>query len=196
MLFIVDGLQDGQTARCTRCGQFLTRYRSDSLERVLAFNVAALVALAVACSFPFMQFKSSGFENLMTLPQTALELYHNDMPVLSLLVAAFIILIPSAVLILQLILVSLMLRGRQSAWLPRVGRLMYSLETWSMVDVFLIGVIVSLVKIAHMATVVLGISFYAYAGFTILFVLAISNLDRFQCWRQIEALCETKEPTA
>ncbi len=196
MLFNVSSLQDGQTARCARCGQFLTRYRSDGLERALAYNIAALVALAVACSFPFMQFKASGFENLMTLPQTALELYRNGMPFLALLVAAFIILIPTAVLILQLILVSSLLRGSRSEWPRRLGRLMYTLEAWSMVDVFLIGVIVSLVKIAHMATVVLGISFWAYAGFTILFVLAISNLDRFQCWRQIEALSRTGEHTA
>ena len=53
---------------------------------------------------------------------------------------------------------------------------------------FFIGVLVSLAKIAHMATVVLGISFWAYAAFTILFVMTITNLDRFQSWQRIEAL--------
>ncbi len=57
-----------------------------------------------------------------------------------------------------------------------------------MVEVFIIGVIVSLVKIAAMATVVLGISFWAYAGFSICFTLAIYNLDRYQCWERIEQL--------
>jgi paraquat-inducible protein A len=57
-----------------------------------------------------------------------------------------------------------------------------------MVEVFIIGVIVSLVKIAAMATVELGISFWAYAGFAICFTLAISSLDRYQCWERIEAL--------
>jgi paraquat-inducible protein A len=57
-----------------------------------------------------------------------------------------------------------------------------------MVEVFLIGVIVSLVKIAAMATVVLGISFWAYVAFTICFTLALSNLDRYQCWHLIEQL--------
>jgi paraquat-inducible protein A len=54
--------------------------------------------------------------------------------------------------------------------------------------VFIIGVIVSLVKIAAMATIELGISFWAYVGFAICFTLAIANLDRFQCWERIEAL--------
>ena len=57
-----------------------------------------------------------------------------------------------------------------------------------MVDVFFIGVLVSLVKIAQMATIHMGISFWAYAAFSVLFILALSNLDRFQCWRRIEAL--------
>ena len=57
-----------------------------------------------------------------------------------------------------------------------------------MAEVFLIGVIVSLVKIAAMATVEMGISFWAYAAFTICFTLAISNLDRVQCWSEIERL--------
>ena len=57
-----------------------------------------------------------------------------------------------------------------------------------MVEVFIIGVIVSLVKIADMATIELGISFWAYAGFAICFTVAISNLDRYQCWERIDAL--------
>jgi paraquat-inducible protein A len=44
------------------------------------------------------------------------------------------------------------------------------------------------VKIAAMATVVIGISFWAYAAFTICFTLAVSSLDRYQCWERIEAL--------
>ena len=57
-----------------------------------------------------------------------------------------------------------------------------------MVEVFIIAVIVALVKIAAMATVVIGISFWAYAAFAICFTLAVSSLDRYQCWERIEAL--------
>ena len=60
--------------------------------------------------------------------------------------------------------------------------------------VFVIGVIVSLVKIMAMATVVLGISFWAYTAFAICFTLAVSNLDRYQCWEDIEALGASRVP--
>ena len=61
-------------------------------------------------------------------------------------------------------------------------------KTWSMVEVFFIGVLVSYVKIVHMATVVIGISFWAYAIFTITFTMTISNLDRYQTWKRLEEL--------
>jgi paraquat-inducible protein A len=61
-----------------------------------------------------------------------------------------------------------------------------------MVEVFIIAVIVSLVKIASLATVVLGISFWAYAAFSICFTLALVTLDRYQCWEMIEALDTAK----
>ncbi len=153
----------------------------------MAFTLSALVLLALACSFPFMEFKAKGLESLMTLPQTAMELWRNGMPDLAFLVACFIILIPAAVLVLILILVGALMM-EQRAGLPALGRLIFTLQNWSMVEVFFIGVLVSLVKIAKMATIVLGISFWAYAAFSILFTLALSNLDRFQCWRRIESL--------
>jgi len=57
----------------------------------------------------------------------------------------------------------------------------------SMAEVFIIGVLVSLVKIAAMASVVIGISFWAYVGFAVCFTASLSSLDRFQMWREIEA---------
>lgn len=154
----------------------------------MAFAISALIFLALACSFPFMQFKASGLESLMTLPQAALALWSNDMPDLAFLVAAFIIIIPAVILILILFLVTALMVQRNYAILPVVGRLIFTLQNWSMVEVFFIGVLVSLVKIAHMATVILDISFWAYAAFSILFTMTVTNLDRFQCWKRIEAV--------
>ena len=62
------------------------------------------------------------------------------------------------------------------------------MNSWSMVEVFVIGVIVSLVKIGAMATVVLGIAFWAYAAFALCFTAALTNLDRVQLWERIEEL--------
>ncbi len=153
-----------------------------------AFTSAALIFLVMACSFPFMAFKASGLESTMTLPETALKLWEYGMPGLAFLVAAFIIIIPALILILILVLTYALISERNYKWLVPTGRLIFRLQSWSMVEVFFVGVLVSLVKIAKMATVVMGVSFWAYAAFTILFILATSGLDRAQYWRRIEAI--------
>jgi len=190
-VFNVAELKNGETANCSRCGHFLTKYRANELERVLAFGSSALVFLIIACSYPFMSFKANGLESMMTLPQTASNLWNYGMPLLAFLVATFIIIIPALVVSLILVLAIGLESQRHFGWLRPVGRLIYTLQSWTMVEVFFIGVLVSLVKIGHMATVVMGVSFWAYAAFSLLFVLTVSGLDRAQCWHRIEILSQS-----
>ena len=188
LLVDVGGLRDGERAKCPRCGHFLTRLQHDAVSHVAAYSCAALVFLVIACSFPFLSFATAGMESVMTLPQTALELYTQGMPAISVVVAAFIMVIPAAVLVLLLLLCLPLLLGYPAWWLITAARWVFTLHSWAMVEVFIIGVIVSLVKIASMATVSLGISFWAYVAFSLCFTLALATLDRYQVWQRIEAL--------
>ena len=79
-------------------------------------------------------------------------------------------------------------QGRPAPWVVPAARFLSFLSAWSMVEVFVIGVIVSLVKIGHMATVILGISFWSYVAFAICFTATITSLDRVQLWERIEEL--------
>lgn len=188
LLVNVTGLKDGETASCPRCGHFLTRCRADAFSRVLAYTVAGLILLILANSYSFLSFSSSGLESVITLRQTPGAVWDYGMPGVAIMVAAFIIIIPAIVLVLLLFLCLPLERGIHRPWLTPIAKWIFLSQNWAMVEVFIIGVIVSLVKIAAMATVVLGISFWAYAGFSICFTLAVSSLDRYQCWERIEQL--------
>jgi len=191
LMFDVSTLNDGETARCSRCQHFLTIYRADELNRVMAYTVSALILLIMACSYPFLQLESGGLLSMMTLPETASKLWHYDMQGLALIVATFIIFLPAFILILILALVGALIMEWHYSWLRPVGRLIYTLQNWAMVDVFFIGVLVSLVKVAGMASMSMGISFWAYAVFSVLYILSVYGLDRVQCWHRIEALSES-----
>lgn len=188
LLVDVGGLVDGELARCPQCGHFLTRVQHDAITRVLAYTISGVIFLVVANAFPFLSFAASGMESVMTLPQTAIELYGHGMTGIALLVAAFIIAIPALVMLLLLLLCIPLHRGLWTPWLVTTARWAFTVYNWAMVEVFIIGVIVSLVKISSMATVTLGVSFWAYAAFSICFTLALATLDRFQCWEMIEQL--------
>ncbi|MEH6466735.1 MAG: paraquat-inducible protein A, partial [Porticoccus sp.] len=161
------------------------------LNRVMAYTISALILLILACSYPFLQLEAGGLQSIMTLPETASKLWHYNMPGLAVIVAAFIIFIPAFMLILVLALVGALIMEWRYSWLRPVGRLIYTLQTWAMVDVFFIGVLVSLVKIAGEAKMSMGASFWAYAVFSILFILSVYGLDRAQCWHRIEALSKS-----
>jgi paraquat-inducible protein A len=128
----------------------------------------------------------------MTLPQTAQQLYDQGRPDLAFLVAGFIIFIPGAVLVLLLALSTCMIRQTFYDWMMPVSRLVFHMQSWSMVEVFFIGVLVSLVKIGHMATVVIGVSFWGYGAFALCFIASVSNLDRVQYWNELERLQRLK----
>jgi paraquat-inducible protein A len=164
----------------------VTSRTTGGLERSLAFALAALVLLALANAFPFLAFKASGLESVMTLPNTAVALSSGGYTPLAVLVLGLIIAIPALILGIIVVLVVPLLGRRGPPWLVPAGRALFLLHSWSMVEVFVIGVIVSLVKIGQMATVVLGISFWSYVGFGVCFVAALSSLDRLELWREIE----------
>ena len=187
LILRVGELQRDQRAECPRCGHVITVAIGDALTRSLAFAVAAAVLLVAANSFPFMALKSQGLEQVMTLPRTAIALYRDGYGALAVLVLGPIVAVP-ALMLVTLVALLVPIRRRQAApWLVPAARFLFLLSPWSMVEVFVIGVLVSLVKIGAMATVVLGVSFWAYVGFALCFTASISSLDRRQIWRDIEA---------
>ncbi|MCP4188200.1 MAG: hypothetical protein GY763_11425 [Gammaproteobacteria bacterium] len=186
----LSSMAEGDRASCSHCGHLLCVLHRAGLNRVMAWSSSALIFLLLACSFPFLSFESSGLKNVMTLPMTVVRLYQQDMPDLAILIAGFIILIPAMVLLLLFNLATTLAYGRYNPWTNVMCRFVFQLQGWSMVEVFFIGVLISLVKLGKTATIVTGLSFWAYAAFSICFILAITGFDRLQAWRRIGELQE------
>ncbi len=188
LLVTIDPLSHGERASCPRCGHLLTENTEDGMTRSLAFALAAAVLLAMSMSFPFLSLEASGLEQVMTLPRSAYELYRDGFLAVAILVMGPIIVVPAMMISALVALLLGIRRGKPARWLVPTGRFLFFLNPWSMVEVFVIGVLVSLVKIGAMATVILGLSFWAYVIFAICFIATLTNLDRVQLWDRIEEL--------
>jgi paraquat-inducible protein A len=70
--------------------------------------------------------------------------------------------------------------------LPRVFRLVQRLQPWGMLEVFMLGILVSVVKLAKMAKIVPGIALYAFL--VLIFVMAASSasLDPHIVWKRCD----------
>lgn len=186
LLVSVDSLDPGESAACPRCGYLFTRNTPDGLTRSLAFALAAAMLLTMAMAFPFLSLQSGGFEHMMTLPRSAYELVQAGYLSIAILVVGPIMGVPALMICALVALLVPLRQGKSAPWLIPTGRMLFLLSSWSMVEVFVIGVLVSLVKISAMANVILGLSFWAYIAFALCFTAALTNLDRVQLWERIE----------
>jgi paraquat-inducible protein A len=181
-------LTPGQSSQCPRCKHVLSICREDYSQRAFSYALAALIFLTISLRFPFLALDSHGIENSMTLFQTVSLLADYGANTIAIIVFLIVILIPTFMLVLILIIsASLSLRTFPQA-LIAVTRWLYRTSAWTMVDVFSIAVIVSLVKMLSMAHIEFGIAFWSYLVFAGLFLLALASLDRRTVWADISAL--------
>jgi len=179
-------LPRGGTARCIRCGAKLYSRKHDSLNRVLALTFAGLVLFIVANVYPLLTFRLEAQIQETTLISGVISLYDQGMWIVAAVVFLTSILVP----LLQLtgmLYVILPLRLNQRPWaLPFFFRIVRSFKPWGMMEVFMVGILVSFVKLAKMATLIPGIALYAFL--VLIFVLAASaaSLDPHIVWERSE----------
>lgn len=179
--------QSGAVSLCPRCGAVLHRHKTNSIDRPLAFALCGFVLFAMALANPFLAMKSGGFAQESTLLTGIIELWKQRLYGLGALVLATCVVIPMFQLAgLTYILVPLKLRfvAPGSIWIFRAIR---HLGSWAMMEVFLIGILVALVKLAKMATIVPGIAVFALGLLTVVTIAAMTSLDPPQIWERLDA---------
>ena len=187
LLAAVQPLQAKASAKCRRCGAVLYRRRARSVERTLALSIAGLVLLGVANTYPFLGFELQGDLIETTLIGGVEHLYRNGKFAIAAVVFFTAILAP----VLQLtatLYVFLPLHLNRRPWdLERVFRWIQRLQPWAMIEVFMLGVLVSMVKLSQMATIVPGIALWAFALLILVLASASAVMDPAQVWKRLEA---------
>ncbi len=185
LLHRVQPLPDGGAARCVRCDALLYYQKKDSLDRTLALTIAGLVLLIVANIFPFLAMKSKGLVRETTLITGIKGLYLQGMEALALLVFLTIILVP-LVHIAGMLYVLVPLKGnRVPRHLALVYRFIRSLQPWAMMEVFMLGILVSMVKLGKMATIVPGLALYSFVVLIFVLAGAAASLDPRIVWDRL-----------
>jgi paraquat-inducible protein A len=179
-------LPPGASARCPRCDNELWRHREDSLNRTLALALAALVLYAVANSVPMIGLTVVGRDAFTTVFGGAEHLWDNGPAVVGILVLITAVIAPALQIGFTLAIVLGAQRKRPPRWVGTLLRHQPTTRIWSMIEVMLLGVLVSITKIADYATVIPGQALFALG--VLVFVLAgmQANFDPRQIWERIE----------
>lgn len=188
LLVRVPPLKPREHANCPRCGHLLTAKRPDASARLLAYSLTALLFLVLGNAFPFITLNARGMEQEVSLMGSVAVLFTEDYRLLAAIVFATIALVPAA-LLCCVAYVSLSIQvGRVLPAVRTCLRWSIALAPWNMAEIFLVGILISFIKIVDLADVTLGLSFWAYTLFTLGLVLITLNFDRRELWSQLDVL--------
>ena len=172
------------TANCIRCGAVLHKHKPNSLERTLAFALAALILFILANSFPFLGLKIGAQVRETTLITGIYELYVQGMQVIAILVLLTTVLVPFTQMMCLFYILLPLKFGRLPKRLPWVLRFLQAIQPWGMMEVFMVGILVSVVKLAKMAKIIPGISLYSFLALIFVLSAMTVSLDAHLIWQK------------
>lgn len=174
--------------QCARCGACLRRNRPDSLRRALACLLGAALLFVVSASFPIVAMEIQGQHTVATLLGAARALEDQGMLGVGVLVFVTTVIAPMLQIGSMLYMLIPLQRGVVPPRIDVAFRLVHTLKQWGMVEVFILGVLVSLVKLAGIAKVVPGIAMWSFAALIVLLAAAAANFEPDDLWERVSEL--------
>jgi len=170
---------------CCRCGTPLARTVLKSLDATLACSIAVLLLMIPALLEPFLTTATFGMTRTSILPMSASFLWAEGWPLLAILVALVIMVLP-VIRFGALTAVLLTIRmGARPPWAGRVFRLANALQTWSMIDVFLLGMTVAYARLRVSIHVTIEVGALCFVAAAVLSLFVRACLDKALVWRSI-----------
>jgi paraquat-inducible protein A len=184
----VPALAPGESACCIRCEATLSRNPRNAITRCIALTFTAIMLYGVTCTFPFLSFGEAGIETHTRLFSGIIGLYQERMYFLAAVVSFTTVLVPVFILGGLCYLLLPLRVNRRLPGSERVLRSIKLLQPWNMIEIFMIGIIVSAVKLHKMATLEPGLG--AWAFMLLIFVMAAiaALMEPRILWERLEKL--------
>jgi len=174
----------GSVLRCKRCASALHRRKPDSLRRTAALVMAGFILYIPANALPVMQVIYAGRGEPDTILSGVEVLFNTGQPAVAILVLFASITVP----LIKLVGLALMVLAvkRRSLWRRRDRTVFYRLVEfigrWSMLDIFMISILVALVKLQALSTIEAGQGAVWFAGVVVITIFAAASFDPRLIW--------------
>jgi paraquat-inducible protein A len=163
-----------QAARCSRCGATLYSSGSAQIDRICAMTVAALVTFVIAQSFPIIELDANGITSGASLFGALVVLWGENMQIVALMVFCATILFPLTELVALLYVLLPVRRGVVPPGFNLVLRGIEFVRPWGMLEVFMLGVLITIVKMASLARVIPETALFAFGALTLMFTVVVT----------------------
>lgn len=176
----------GGKAQCARCGALLYRNVPDSMNRSLALTVTAAIAFTVANVYPFVTISAAGRVVQATIFGSVLEMWKQGMILVAPMVFLNAIAFPGASILATGYVLLRVRHGGRPGHLIEVLRLLQLFKPWGMTEVFLLGLIVSVVKLGAYARVAPEVALWAIGSMVLLTAAIATVFDPRIVWIWID----------
>jgi len=185
---LVEPAGEADPGDCPRCGAALERRKTNSLARTWSLLISGYLLYIPANVFPVMVIVSFGKQGTSTIFAGVIELAQGGMLPIAVLVFCASIAIP----ILKLVALTFVAASVQFRWQwrpaarTRLYRLVEGIGRWSMIDVFVISILVALIQLERVATIEPSLGAICFAAVVILTMFAAMSFDPRLIWDRWE----------
>jgi len=182
----------GKSLVCPRCGATLHQRKPNSLKRTWALVLAAAIFYIPANLLPVTVVISFGKAQADTIMSGVIYFISSGMWPIALVIFVASILVPMLKLMtLTFLLITVQ---RKSAWRPkdrtRLYRITEAVGRWSMVDIYVVTILVALVNLGNLATIKAGPGAGFFAAVVVITIFAAMSFDPRLIWDAKETLDE------
>ena len=185
-IYVMPACDVGHEMQCVHCDHVILCKHAEWESKVTALTFTGLILFVFANTLPFLGLEQAGQIQNSNIISGVQALIARDRFILASLVFVTIFLFP----LLELLGLSYVLVFRRAnVRAPFLGQVLHLLELsrpWSMLEIFLIGVLVSAIKLAGMATVIPGAGLYAFLGLVVVLLACHMYLDRHEIWQWLD----------
>ncbi len=177
---------EGSQIECVHCGHLMRTRHANWEAKVASLTLAGIVLFVLANTFPFLGLEQAGLVQQSNLISGVIALIERQHFLLAALVFITIFLFPLLELLgLAYILLFRMVDIR-APFLGQVLHLLHLSRPWSMLEIFLLGVLVSSIKLAGMAHILPGVGLYAFLTLVVVLIACHLYLDRETIWHWLD----------
>ncbi len=179
-----ESVENKHKASCPRCGAAMHLRLPKSISRTWAFLIASIIMYIPANMLPIMTVQNMGQGDPHTIVGGIIVLIYSDMLPIAFLVFVASLLVP----LLKMVGIALLLISVQHSWqvTPRyrikLYRIIELIGRWSMLDIFMISILVAMVDLGGIAKVYANTGATAFAAVVVLTMLASLSFDSRLIW--------------
>lgn len=175
----------GKKAHCPRCDAVLFRSQPHGLQISLIFALTSAALFFISNSFPIVTISSDGLFNSTTLVGAAYRLAQDGIPSVAALVFVTTFVMPALQITTMIYLLLPLNMGHIPPGMTVAFRLSHWVKPWAMIEVFMLGLLVTITKLNAFASVKPDIALGAFALLMLSTTVASANFDPHAFWKRI-----------